>query len=459
MIVDAADYFVAIKQGMLQARQSIMLIGWDFDTSIAFEPDGATVDGPNTLGDFLDWLATRDESLRIRVLQWDLGTLEALSRLEMPEVLAPWTGRKNVQFKLDSLHPAGAAHHSKVAVIDDALAFCGGIDMTAERWDTSEHRDGDRRRFTSGGSSYQPWHDATTAVAGPLARDLGEHARLRWLSATDEVLEPASPREDIWPQSLEPTFQSVDVAVMRTFPKHSAWKEVREIESFYLDAIAAAEQAIYFESQYFASRRIAEAIADRLLETDGPEVVIVMPQHGEGWLRRKAMDGARAKLLHLCWQADGSERFRVYYPTTERGKPIYVHAKITIIDDRILRVGSSNLNNRSMGFDTECDLALDAVQSNGPDVRRRIARVRSGLLCEHLNRSCATFDDTFKARGSLIGTIEQLRSDTGRSLRKLSPDMIEDDDSALAENDLTDPERYDGLVNHLRSGLRQIARR
>lgn len=459
VIVDAADYFVAIKQGMLQARQSIMLIGWDFDTGIVFEPDGATVEGPNGLGDFLDWLAKRRDELSIRVLQWDFGVLEAISRLETPEFLAPWTARENVHFELDGLHPAGAAHHSKIAVIDDTLAFCGGIDMTAKRWDIREHRDGDRRRTASDGSSYKPWHDATTAVSGPLARDLADLARLRWHAATDEELEPAAPSEDIWPTSLTPMFQHVDVAVMRTFPHHSVWDEVREIESFYLDAIVSAKQTIYFESQYFASRRVAEAIAERLAEADGPEVVIVMPQHGQGWLRQKAMDGARAKLLHLCWNADWGGRFGAYYPVTEKGDPIYVHAKITVVDNRVLRVGSSNLNNRSMGFDTECDLALEASWSGNSDVCSRIAQIRDDLLCEHLRLDSATFDESLRKHRSLIAVIEQLRRDKGRSLRRFSTDTIEEDDSSLAENDLADPEQYDGVMNHLSNGLSQALKR
>src|SRR5690606_9645133 len=128
----------------------------------------------------------------------------------------------------------------------------------------------------------------------------------------------------------------------------------------YLDAIARARRMIYCESQYFASRRIAEAIAERPAEPGGPDVVIVNPESADGVLGTNTMDTARARLLSLVDTADIHRRFRIYSPVTAGGEPIYVHAKILVIDDALLRVGSSNLNNRSMGFDTECDLIIEA---------------------------------------------------------------------------------------------------
>ena len=155
------------------------------------------------------------------------------------------------------------------------------------------------------------------------------------------------------------------------------------------------------------------------------------------------MDGARLKLLHMLWRADRHKRFGVFYPVTAKGTPIYVHAKIMVIDDWLLRVGSSNLNNRSMGFDTECDLAMEARVGSAEDerVRETILMIRHDLLCEHLGVNPGTFATTMDSlSGSLLKTIEALRA-RGRSLKAFERSELSDDESALAENDLLDPER------------------
>src|SRR5512134_2670071 len=151
LIVDAADYFRLAKAAMLKAQHSIMLIGWDFDTRIKFEPKTQTLEGPNRLGEFLSWLPKNRPTTRIYVLKWDLGMLQALGRGMTPVFILDWMTGKRLRFKLDSAHPVGAAHHQKIIVIDDALAFCGGIDMTADRWDTREHLDDDPHRRTPNG--------------------------------------------------------------------------------------------------------------------------------------------------------------------------------------------------------------------------------------------------------------------------------------------------------------------
>lgn len=449
VIIDAADYFRAAKHAMLNARHVVMMIGWDFDMRIVLEPQGATIEGPETLGDFLNFLTERTPELQIYVLQWDLSSLEALGRGALPLFITDWMTGERLHFRLDGVHPMGAAHHAKIVVIDDALAFCGGIDMTAERWDTPAHSDEDPRRTTPGGKPSQPWHDATLAVDGALAKALGELARVRWEAATEETLPAPPPTEAPWPPHLEPAFEDHAAGILRTFPSHAERPEVREIEAFYLDAIRTARESIYFESQYFASRAIASAIMERLAEPEGPEFVLVMPEHAEGWLRRKAMDGARRKLLHTVWRNDPHGRFAAYYPVTEEGAAIYVHAKVTVVDGRVLRVGSSNLNNRSMGFDSECDIVLDSEIGGGEASRETIAGIRRALLCEHLGVDADAFEATFAQTGSLIATIEALRGE-GRSLRPFTREVIEDDDSILAENEFADPEEAEeGILDFL----------
>ena len=443
LIVDAADYFRVAKAAMLRAQHRIMLIGWDFDTRIKFEPDGPTMPGPNRLGEFLSWLPKQRPELHIYLLKWDLGMVQALGRGMTPLFILNAVSSRRVRLKLDSAHPVGAAHHQKIIVIDDCLAFCGGIDMTVDRWDTPEHKDGDARRMQPSGRAYGPWHDATTAVDGDVARALGELACERWRLGTGERLAQLPTDLNCWPDELSPTIENVKVGIARTLPEQEEQSEVREIEALYLEAIRRAKHTIYFESQYLACRKIAEALARRLSEAEGPEIVIVLPKTTDGWLQEKTMGGARYKLSHLLWRSDAHKRFGIFYPVTKGGTPIYVHAKIMIADDTLLRVGSSNLNNRSMGFDTECDLAFEATESseNREEIRGTILKLRRELLCEHLAVTAETFSSTFKDNaGSLIRTLDVL-SGAQKTLKRLLPSDVVGEDSALAENELMDPER------------------
>jgi phospholipase D1/2 len=452
-IVDANDYYRFAKQAILNARHSVMLIGWDFDSRIELEPEGATLEGPNRLGPFLSWIADRRPEVEIYLLKWRLGVIETLSRGETPFYLLQWMAKKNIRLKLDGAHPPLASHHQKIVAIDDQLAFCGGIDMTLGRWDTREHRDKHPNRRSPWGRSLQPWHDATTCVDGEAAKALGEIARERWFRATGETLPERPKSDDLWPETLEPTFERVDVAISRTVAAYEDHPQVSEIEELYLAAIASARRFLYIESQYFASRRIAEAVIARLIEIDGPEIVIVNPESQDGWLEEATMGAARARLIDHVRRTDKQKRFRVYYPATATGAPIYVHAKVMIVDDRLLRVGSSNLNNRSMGFDTECDLAIDA--GGDETLSRKIVAVRDDLLAEHLGATPEIVATKIEDTGSLIATIEALGRN-GRRLVELEVREVGDVEDVLAETDFVDPERPPGVMKRAK---RRIMRR
>ncbi|MGW5140581.1 phospholipase D-like domain-containing protein [Nocardia beijingensis] len=443
-IIDAADYFRYAKSAMLQARKRIVLIGWDFDTRISFEPRDKTLEGPDRLGEFLSWLPKQRPDLDIYLLKWNIGAIAAIGRGMTPIFIVNWMTDRRLHLEMDGAHPIGSAHHQKIVVIDDALAFCGGIDMTVDRWDTSDHRDDNHYRTEPNGTRYGPWHDATTAVDGAAARAIGELARARWKAATGQQLDPVDEiaGDAPWPAGLEPTMRSVEVGIARTFPELADRAEVREVEALYLAAIAGARRSLYIESQYLASRTLAEAMAARLREPNGPEIVLVLPRHADGWLEQQAMDGARRRLLRLLWEADVENRLGVYYPVTEAGAPIYVHAKVLVMDDRLLRVGSSNLNNRSMGFDTECDLAVEVTPAtaDGDLLRDTILGIRRQLICEHLDAEIADFDAAFAETSSLLRTVETLRGN-GRTLVRFEPATVEGEDSPLAENELMDPER------------------
>jgi phosphatidylserine/phosphatidylglycerophosphate/cardiolipin synthase-like enzyme len=439
VVVDAGDYFRLARKAMMRAKKQILLIGWDFDTRILLDHQ-AEDGGPAQLGPFLTWLAKTRPELRIHILKWDLGAVKLLGRGSTILRLARWALSKQIFFKLDGAHPFAASHHHKILVIDDKLAFCGGIDMTASRWDTRDHLDGDeRRRRPTTGRRYGPWHDSTMAVGGEAARALGALSRDRWKRAGGDPIDPPETEEDPWPPGLKPDFLNVDIAIARTRAAYQKAPAIREIEALFVDMIARAKRFVYAENQFFASRVVAEAIAARLAQPDCPEFVIVNPKTVDGWLEEEVMGPARARLMNLLGQADTQGRFRIYTPVTQDGEDIYVHSKVAIVDDEILRVGSANMNNRSMGLDSECDLLLDATLDANVGASPTIAAIRAGLLAEHLGVAPEEVEAQLTATGSLIATIEALRG-SGRALAPFQPDEPSRIEAAIADSEALDPE-------------------
>jgi len=462
LVVDAADYFAAAREAMLKARRRIMLIGWDFDARIELGNERLPGE-PRTLGDFIVWLVEKRPALEVHLLRWNIGALRTLFRGTTLFTVLRWMAHPRIHTRLDAASPPGASHHHKIVVVDDCLAFCGGIDMTSNRWDTPQHLDDDPRRTSPTGAPYGAWHDTIMAVEGAAAAAIAELARERWRAAGGGVLEPVRGITGCWPETLPAEFRDVTVAISRSHPGGSTGNgsPVWEVEAAFLRAIEQAERTIYAESQYFASRRIAEAMADRLAEPEPPEIVLVNPRSAHGWLEPIAMDTARARLVQYVRHADHAGRFRLYHPVTAGGQPIYVHSKVLIVDDRILHSGSANMNNRSLRLDTECDLTIDAGWPGNASAAAAIAAVRERLLAEHLGVAPEAVRAATRAQGSLIAAIETLAG-PGRSLRPLDMPPLSDVERWLADNELLDPEGPEEMFKPLsqrRGLLRRLRRR
>lgn len=421
-IIDGQAYFRALRESLLKAQRLIIMVGWDFDFEIEMLPgesddQGMAPDGlPNQVGPFIDALADRRPDLDIYLLKWSGGALIAPGRV-LPAARIKLLSPDQVHLAFDGRHPIGACHHQKIAVIDDSLAFCGGIDMTDGRWDRPEHAPEDDLRRLKNGDVAQPWHDASAVVSGPAAAALSELARDRWARANDAEMDEAfRPGGDLWPDSIAPLLRDVEIAIARTEPPGPDSPTVPEIENLYLDSIRAARDYIYLESQYFCADSITAAIRERLADPDGPEVVVINPMAAQSVVEDAAMHVSRSRMVRELRAHDPHGRFRIFYPVNAAGEPIYVHAKISIIDDCLLRVGSSNIDRRSMAFDTECDVAL---AGRDPEGRRVIGELRDRLLAEHLDRDPATVARALRDKGGLIPAIEALNRDSGRGLRDL----------------------------------------
>src|SRR6476646_1979445 len=409
-LIDGDSYFQAFRAAALNACHSIIILGWDFDSRIRMlidrEPDGF----PDRLGEFLHALLIRRRQLHIYVLTWDFHMIYWKEReWWLPSKLA---AHRRLHFHKDGAHPVGASHHQKAVIVDDVLAFVGGLDFAQCRWDTSRHlaNHPDRVLLTDE-TPCRPFHDVQLMVSGSVAEALGELARDRWRAATGRPI-PSRAHGDpgpLWPEAVKPELSDVPVAIARTAPAFGERASVNEVEALFLDSLNNARRHIYIETQYLTSRTIADCLAALLQDPKGPEIVMVLHPNSDGWLEQHTMDVLRGRVLEQLRAADRFHRLNLNYPKVPdlRGQCISMHSKVCVVDDDFVRIGSANLSNRSMGFDTECDLAIQA--SGSPAIGRSIAAFRHSLLAEHLGVSPDAVARELEKDRSLIGTVERLR--------------------------------------------------
>jgi phosphatidylserine/phosphatidylglycerophosphate/cardiolipin synthase-like enzyme/uncharacterized membrane protein YdjX (TVP38/TMEM64 family) len=448
-IQDAADYFALVRQALLAARRTVFILGWDIFAGVDLLPAGSAEAAPTRnakaeptrLDELLAFIAKRRPQLRCYILIWDYAALYTLERDPWSRWKLGWRTHRHVRFGFDDRHPVGGSHHQKIVVVDDELAFCGGIDLTSHRWDTAAHRVEEPARTSFGGKPYGPYHEVQAMVSGPAAASLGRLARERW-SALGEVklppLRPSRGEADLWPREITPDLTEVDVAIVRTVPGSDAQQPIRESEALFLDSIAAAKRSIYIESQYFTNEVLAEALAARLREPNGPEVVVVSPSECHGWLEQNTMGAFRYDVFRLLIAADTHKRLRLVYPAASRTArvPTFVHSKVMTVDDRLVRIGSANFSRRSMGVDTECDVAVDAA--GDPEARAGILRIRERLLAEHLGLSTDDVAQGIERAGSLVAFIDS-RQLADHTLVRIDVPAAEETTATEAARLIADP--------------------
>ncbi|HEX4096826.1 MAG TPA: phospholipase, partial [Caulobacteraceae bacterium] len=287
VLLDMADYFRAAKAACLEARATIHLLNWAFDPDTLFDPLPGGVGPPDDhIGPFLRRLASERRELDVRILCWKSALAVSATQRFFPHRAKACFKGSPVHFLLDAAVPLGACHHQKIIVVDDKVAFCGGGDICPDRWDTSAHLDDDPRREKSRTSSqdFTSRHELMAVVDGPAARALGDLFRERWRRATGHQLVAAQPTQgDAWPSGVAVGFKHVTAGISRTEPEWGGYPDVRENEALHLTAIGSASRCIYLENQYFTSPVVAEALAARLDDPDGPEVILVSTQRSPSW--------------------------------------------------------------------------------------------------------------------------------------------------------------------------------
>lgn len=409
---DAAAYFGALRDALLKAQDLVYIVGWDIHSETRLVgASGRADDGlPQLLGPFLRALVHRQPALRINILVWDFVSFYAAEREwnSAPKFSAETNGR--VQFHLDSTLPFGSAQHQKIVCVDRSLAFVGGLDLTIRRWDTSDHCADNALRCDPGGKPYPPFHDVQCMVDGEAAAWLFDLAEARWRAAGQQVHRRA-PKTIRWPANVPVEAEHMPVGIARTEVVCPAGLGINEVERSLIAAIRSATSFVYIENQFTSAIKIARALAEQMLRVPSLRVLVVAPKLHSSWLESQAMQNGRGAFID-CFSAAGvADRIRFVYPVSRSGNTeaaVMVHSKLLIVDDRILRIGSANLNNRSMGADSECDLILEAASGAHRDfiasVRHRLIAHFCGLdqhtLAQNEDRLFSLLDEVSRAEGA-----------------------------------------------------------
>ena len=371
VLIDGEQALPRIADEIADARSHVWLAGWQFEPAFALRRDGSS---PAILRNML---AELSERVDVRVLAWAGAPLPAFrpSRRAVRHMRDELCRGTKIHCALDSRERPLHCHHEKTIVIDDRVAFVGGIDLTAEngdRFDSSEHH----ARAAVG------WHDVSTKIEGPAVADVSAHFRMRWREVTSETLRPQMRPVEEFPQAGTHTLQ-----IVRTIPEkvYAAVPrgDFRVLES-YVRAIRSAQSFIYLENQFLWSPEIVKGLRDKVEQpaNDAFRIVLVLPVRPNS-----GGDDTRGALAELIDADNGRGCLlacTLYARHGSLADPVYVHAKVGIVDDRWLTIGSANLNEHSLFNDTEMNIVChdQAV----------VRSTRLRLWAEHLELPQAKID-------------------------------------------------------------------
>ncbi|HLB18377.1 MAG TPA: phospholipase D family protein [Gaiellaceae bacterium] len=360
VLIDGAQALPRLTEELRKARSHVHLAGWFVTPDFALVREPARVECRTLLAELA-------ERIPVRVLLWAGSPLPLFrpDRKDVARALHTLTSGTKIEAVADPKERPLHCHHEKITVIDDGVAFVGGIDLTTEsgdRFDTNAHP----ARGELG------WHDAACLLRGPAVTDVAAHFAQRWHDLTGNTLPEPSPA---------PPTGDVEVQIVRTVPEH-VYETVRggdfRILESYVRAFRSAQRLIYLENQFLWSSEIVQILLDKIVHppTDDFRLVLVLPAKPNS-----GRDDTRGQLADLIEADDGAGRVLActLRALGERGPcPVYVHAKIGIVDDRWLTLGSANLNEHSLFNDTEMNVVTcDAELA-------RATRLR--LWAEHLER-------------------------------------------------------------------------
>jgi phosphatidylserine/phosphatidylglycerophosphate/cardiolipin synthase-like enzyme len=360
ILIDGEQVLPRIAEALAGARSHVSIAGWHVT------PDFGLTRGHQAMR-LRDLLGDLAERVDVRLLLWGGSPLPLFTpdRRSVRRVRDELVRGSRVRCALDTRERPMHCHHEKLVVVDDKIAFVGGIDLTSlggDRFDSSEHLMHSRLG----------WHDAASRLSGPAVGDVARHFASRWQETTGEQLPESSTPEQAGGLELQ-VVRTVPEKIYDSIPNG----DFRILEA-YTRALRSAGKFIYLENQFLWSPQVVQLLAEKLQNPPGDDfrVVVLLPAKPNN-----GTDDTRGQLGVLVRADDGAGRFlatTISARTGELNGPLYVHAKIGIVDDHWLTLGSANLNEHSLFNDTEMNIiACDPAT---------VGEVRLRLWSEHLER-------------------------------------------------------------------------
>lgn len=444
LLIDSADFYRAVHAAICKAEKSLFILGWDIDSGAQLlrGEDQRSTSEPPVLIELLSKKAREKPDLNIYILIWDSSVAFVGEREFLPELV--WTNNtpENIHFHLDDTIPLWGSHHQKIIVVDDQIAFSGGMDLARQRWDERQHLPHDPLRNDANGP-YGPFHDVQLLMNGPIVRHFSELVRLRWANATGyKAAEPDyCDSSQAWPSQFQPHLKNFTAAIARTIPHTETLPEVNEIHELYLDLIKSARKLIYIENQYFSSKELAQALNAALKAQPSLQALLISSYDPQGIFESEAMWANRIDFKRMAEEGVADRiRFASSGIITEGTKKCFkrIHSKIIIVDDRYCLIGSANLTNRSMALDTECDVILEG---NSSAHREEIKRIRNDLLAEHTGLSLIEVEDIFSQPRPLPALFT--RKKHGYQLWEIEDSQFTKQNFQAVASSVADPEDID----------------
>ncbi len=377
-IWEAGPYYDRISDLLEGAQHYAVLVGWQIDSRLPFERPLK-----ETLKEKVIRICENRPGFHFYFLMWDHAYFFVPER-------EPWQSRiwenlhPRVHFVFDNRHPPGASHHEKICIVDGLTALSGGVDLCGDRWDTPSHLYADPRRSLSRRKEkHGPYHDLAVQVRGLVCARIQHHVAERW-RAISSIPFPAPPLHETRESAHRVYFSRTQSNIERC--KNLA-PVVREIEILFQELIASAQHRIMLEGQYFWSRKINDLLIAKVHSMRGRdfEIVIVLAELSRTNSLTRLMAPYETSLLDQLQHAASSSGIRLvlgapYVFSPQPGlppKPIYIHSKLIVVDDRYLCIGSANFAARALRIDTEVCLTFEA---RTPDEREHINNVSRHVL-------------------------------------------------------------------------------
>ncbi|HET7148578.1 MAG TPA: phospholipase D family protein [Candidatus Nitrosopolaris sp.] len=403
LAIDGQETFALMYERIFKAKTSILIANYELDPRLRFvrgdsqssqfidnkSPSSITSEPENIKAFHQNYTASplqdlifekTKQGVEVKIIVWQpklvirllptahkrglsgrVGELEPLERLVQHSKIA-----KNLMVRVDSTAPTfTSGHHEKFIVIDNKIGFCGGLDLSHGKWDTSSHDFDNPLRDQNA----EPWHDVHAMVEGPVVTDLIYHFMQRWTYSTTKDIDQAKRIK------IEPSFENqnstgdTEVIALRTWKQLNNNDDGSSILSWYAAMFRKAKYSIYIENQFaFQNEFITRLLVKRLQEEQNLKVIVVSPMEPNlpgfifGFVSKESINHVNRNLERLRKAGDG--RVNTYCLISqdnianEKRKQIYVHAKVMIVDDKWITIGSANMDNDGYKNSTEVDLGI-----------------------------------------------------------------------------------------------------